>query len=45
MNRLKPIATVNYNRHPLPYQDDPLRLYQQLTDNRPHTMLLESAEN
>ncbi|MGE4259317.1 anthranilate synthase component 1 [Shewanella sp.] len=44
MNRLKPIATVNYNRHPLPYQDDPLRLYQQLTDNRPHTMLLESAE-
>ncbi|WP_425314034.1 chorismate-binding protein [Shewanella dokdonensis] len=44
MSRLKPIATVNYSRSPLPYQDDPLRLYQQLTENRPHTMLLESAE-
>ncbi|MFQ6370497.1 anthranilate synthase component 1 [Shewanella sp. YIC-542] len=44
MNRLTPIATVTYHRHPLPYQDDPLRLYQQLTDDQPHSMLLESAE-
>ncbi|MDF0535103.1 anthranilate synthase component 1 [Shewanella yunxiaonensis] len=44
MSRFKQIATVNYRKQPLPYQDDPLRLYKQITNDKPHTMLLESAE-
>lgn len=38
------IAQVQYQRQAMTYHDDPLRLYQLLTNNRPNTMLLESAE-
>lgn len=38
------LARVNTVKERITYQDDPLNLYQQLTQNAPHTMLLESAE-
>lgn len=38
------IAQVHYQRQAMTYHDDPLRLYHLLTENRPNTMLLESAE-
>lgn len=44
MNRIEPIARVHRQTRSLPYYDDPLKLYQQLTRDKPHSMLLESAE-
>ncbi|KFZ37974.1 anthranilate synthase component I [Shewanella mangrovi] len=41
---ISPIARVRYQRQKMAYHDDPLRLYHLLTENRPNTMLLESAE-
>ncbi|WOT03950.1 anthranilate synthase component 1 [Shewanella youngdeokensis] len=38
------IAKVVTQKKSLAYHDDPLRLYQHITNNAPHTMLLESAE-
>ncbi|MCL1146649.1 anthranilate synthase component 1 [Shewanella sp. 10N.261.52.F9] len=38
------IAKVVTQKQQLAYHDDPLRLYQHVTQNAPHTMLLESAE-
>ncbi|WP_299807663.1 anthranilate synthase component 1 [uncultured Shewanella sp.] len=38
------IAKVVTQKQELAYHDDPLRLYQHVTQNAPHTMLLESAE-
>ncbi len=44
MNRIEPIARVHRQTRSLPYYDDPLKLYQQLTRDKPDSMLLESAE-
>ena len=41
---VKDIAKVMTNKQSLAYHDDPLRLYQHVTNDAPHTMLLESAE-
>ncbi|WP_028767315.1 anthranilate synthase component 1 [Shewanella fidelis] len=38
------IAKVVTQKQELAYHDDPLRLYQHVTQDAPHTMLLESAE-
>ncbi|UJF21157.1 anthranilate synthase component 1 [Shewanella sp. OMA3-2] len=38
------IAQVNTVKQPLTYHADPLSLYEHVTQNAPHTMLLESAE-
>ncbi|NMH66087.1 anthranilate synthase component 1 [Shewanella salipaludis] len=38
------LAKVRVSKMPLTYHADPLRLYQQLTQGAPHTLLLESAE-
>ncbi|GIU49649.1 anthranilate synthase component 1 [Shewanella sairae] len=38
------IARVVTQKQQLAYHDDPLRLYQHVTQDAPHTMLLESAE-
>lgn len=38
------LAHVTTNKERITYHADPLRLYQQLTQDAPHTMLLESAE-
>ncbi|MGS0676100.1 anthranilate synthase component 1 [Shewanella sp. 0m-4] len=38
------IAKVVTQKEALAYHDDPLRLYQHVTQDAPHTMLLESAE-
>ncbi|MCL1127156.1 anthranilate synthase component 1 [Shewanella surugensis] len=41
---LPPLANVMTHSDKMTYHDDPLMLYQHLTHNAPHTMLLESAE-
>ncbi|MCL1051456.1 anthranilate synthase component 1 [Shewanella abyssi] len=38
------IAKVVTQKEALAYHDDPLRLYQHITNDAPHTMLLESAD-
>ena len=38
------LAHVMTNKEKITYHADPLHLYQQLTHNAPHTLLLESAE-
>ncbi|QYK02890.1 anthranilate synthase component 1 [Shewanella psychrotolerans] len=38
------LARVSTVKERITYHDDPLNLYQHLTQNAPHTMLLESAE-
>jgi len=38
------LAQVTTQKQALTYHTDPLKLYQQVTNNAPHTMLLESAE-
>ncbi|MCL1059898.1 anthranilate synthase component 1 [Shewanella gelidimarina] len=38
------MAKVVTQKEALAYHDDPLRLYQHVTNDAPHTMLLESAE-
>ncbi|QDF75061.1 MULTISPECIES: anthranilate synthase component 1 [Shewanella] len=38
------LASVNTIKERITYHDDPLNLYQQLTQDAAHTMLLESAE-
>ncbi|QIR14206.1 anthranilate synthase component 1 [Shewanella aestuarii] len=38
------IAQVSTEKQPLTYHADPLSLYEHVTNNAPHTMLLESAE-
>jgi anthranilate synthase component 1 len=38
------LAQVTTQKQTLTYHTDPLKLYQQVTHNAPHTMLLESAE-
>ncbi|ABM00335.1 anthranilate synthase component 1 [Shewanella amazonensis] len=38
------LATGKLTKQPLPYQDDPLALYESLTQDAHHTLLLESAE-
>ncbi|MCW3174237.1 anthranilate synthase component 1 [Shewanella subflava] len=40
----KQIAQVSTVKQPLTYHADPLSLYEHVTHNAPHTMLLESAE-
>ena len=40
----KQIAQVRTVKQPLTYHADPLSLYEHVTHNAPHTMLLESAE-
>ncbi|MBR9726934.1 anthranilate synthase component 1 [Shewanella intestini] len=44
MNTSSNFAQVTTNSVELTYQSDPLNLYQHITHNQPHTMLLESAE-
>ena len=38
------LAQVTTSKERISYPDDPLSLYQHLTQDAPHTMLLESAE-
>ncbi|QBF81679.1 anthranilate synthase component 1 [Shewanella maritima] len=44
MTHNRPLAQVSTNKQAMTYHADPLNLYQHVTNNQPHTMLLESAE-